>query len=364
MATRMPCLDGGRFRTCSPFILTQTLPLQRARGLIYLYSTLTDRRAARTLRKLEKKLGELPNTWTSKTGGGGRHLFFKWPKGLALTRDTAGKLIGPKVDVLGEGSYAVLPPSRHRSGAAYAWIGDGVDGELAELPFEWRRHLRRQLKKRTASVSTEGTAADNIAVGARNSTLFALASSWRAKGDDEAALLKKLVEVNAIRCKPPLPADELQRIASSASKHAIESDKTDLPTLVAEATLDQDFAQGWHLQAHEGRFYFYDGTHWRPLTDDQLKKAALSALATISTGKKVKTAACPERNRRPYSGQAGVRRRSLLRHHHAATDHQRAQWRAAFSTGRQRRTEAALAGLRAAPDDARRLRSQRRLSSV
>jgi putative DNA primase/helicase len=93
----------------------------------------------KTLAKCEKELGELPETWVSRTGGRGRHYYFEWPANLVFTRDTAGKVFGPNVDVLGDGSYAVLPPSRHSSGAAYAWIGDGVEGDLAALPLRWRK---------------------------------------------------------------------------------------------------------------------------------------------------------------------------------------------------------------------------------
>ena len=175
---------------------------------------------------------------------------------------------------------------RHTNGSAME-----VEGDLAALPSRWRKHLRRQLRKGTTSVSAEGAAADTIAVGARNSTLFAMASSWRAKGDDEAALLKKLVEVNAVRCKPRSRAEELQRIASSASKHTVESDKTDLPTLVAQATLDQHFAQGRHLLAHEEHFTGFVGTSLAPFERRPAEESGTFVTGDDPHRKKVKTAA-------------------------------------------------------------------------
>lgn len=244
-----------------------------------------------TLAKLETKLGKLPDTWVSRTGGGGRHMFFQWPPSLELVRDTGGKLLGDKVDLLGDGSYAVLPPSVHHSGVPYQWCGRGIGQELARLPRSWRKHIRR---KQRAPVSADAKVAspkgEVIHEGARNDTLFTLAASCRATGADEAAILSRLVEENAKRCRPPLEFAELERIASSAAKYPQEIEKADIPTLVADACLERHFSNGAHLIAQDGRFYFFCGTHWRILTNDQLKKAALSTLATISVGKKVRTA--------------------------------------------------------------------------
>ena len=54
----------------------------------------------------------------SRTGGGGTHVFFRYPAGEEV-RNSAGWL-GPGLDVRGEGGYVVVPPSRTRS--AYEWI--------------------------------------------------------------------------------------------------------------------------------------------------------------------------------------------------------------------------------------------------
>ena len=74
-----------------------------------------------TLRALEREHGALPLTLTSKTGGGGRHFFFKFdPSAPVRNRQSkALKLAG--IDVRGEGGYAIAPPSTHASGAAYVW---------------------------------------------------------------------------------------------------------------------------------------------------------------------------------------------------------------------------------------------------
>jgi len=71
-------------------------------------------------------------TWTSRSGGGGLHRFFKLPRGGLTSR--AGVL--PGIDVQAEGKLAVLPPSRHRSGKVYEWLPGRApwDCRLADMP--------------------------------------------------------------------------------------------------------------------------------------------------------------------------------------------------------------------------------------
>ncbi|MDP8948686.1 MAG: bifunctional DNA primase/polymerase [Actinomycetota bacterium] len=71
-----------------------------------------------SLAALERINGPLPETAKARTGGGGVHVFFRYPAGEAV-RNSAGRL-GPGLDVRGEGGYVVVPPSRTRS--AYEWL--------------------------------------------------------------------------------------------------------------------------------------------------------------------------------------------------------------------------------------------------
>lgn len=65
----------------------------------------------------EHNNGLEPETCQQVTGGGGRQLFFRGPSDWhAPTNKTP---IG--VDIRGQGGFAVLPPSLHVSGTAYAW---------------------------------------------------------------------------------------------------------------------------------------------------------------------------------------------------------------------------------------------------
>jgi hypothetical protein len=86
----------------------------------------------KSLAKWEKQYGKLPETVESRTGGGGRHLYFQHPGGEIHNR--AGIVDG--IDFRGDGGCIVTPPSIHSSGKAYTWRnGHGPgDMELAEMP--------------------------------------------------------------------------------------------------------------------------------------------------------------------------------------------------------------------------------------
>jgi hypothetical protein len=71
-----------------------------------------------SLAVLEREGGPRPETARARTGGGGVHVFFRYPAGETV-RNSAGTL-GSGLDVRGEGGYVVVPPSRTQS--AYGWI--------------------------------------------------------------------------------------------------------------------------------------------------------------------------------------------------------------------------------------------------
>ena len=98
---------------------------------------------AKSLKRLKKELGPLPDTITAITGGGGRHLIFKHPS-FPVRKDTTGKLLGPGVDILSDGCIMVAPPSRHASGKRYRWAEgkSPKDIEPATLPETWLDRLR------------------------------------------------------------------------------------------------------------------------------------------------------------------------------------------------------------------------------
>jgi hypothetical protein len=69
---------------------------------------------------LQDEHGPLPGTLESRTGGGGRHLFFKHDG--TPVKNSTGKL-GKGLDVRGDGGYVIVPPSVHETGSPYVWGG-------------------------------------------------------------------------------------------------------------------------------------------------------------------------------------------------------------------------------------------------
>ena len=248
---------------------------------------------AETLARLEEKLGPLPDTWRSHTSRGGKHLFFQWPSVLRLTRDTGGKLLGAGIDVLGNSSYAILPPSVHPTGHVYRWHDEeALRYRPARLPSQWTRALEEGIstKSQTPNVVSQLMQQGPIKEGCRNNSLFRMAAAWRAGGADEGELLAKLSKVNSDRCLPPLAREELSKIARSAASYASPSAKLDLAGLLAEAVLADEFANGTHLIHRAGQFYRFAGTRWEPMSDDQLRKVVLRQLRGLNNRAHLKTA--------------------------------------------------------------------------
>ncbi|MDP9472137.1 MAG: bifunctional DNA primase/polymerase, partial [Chloroflexota bacterium] len=89
----------------------------------------------RTLGELEARLGPLPPTVMAHTGGGGSHFFFTYPGRHVKTKSK----IGHKLDLRGDGGYALVQPSRHASGNTYRWEEGHSphDHRPATLPPAW-----------------------------------------------------------------------------------------------------------------------------------------------------------------------------------------------------------------------------------
>lgn len=160
-----------------------------------------------TLAELEKKHGPLPVTPTAKTGGGGRHFWFK-----GSTKSKANKATG--LDVRSEGGYVVVPPSLHQSGSRYEWIID-LRTPMVEAP-PWLVETLLATKEKGVAASpaafpltlTWGDAANDLAShqgadeGERNATLCRLVGVHIDRGDSKPSVLAMATAWNK-RCRPP-----------------------------------------------------------------------------------------------------------------------------------------------------------------
>lgn len=159
------------------------------------------------LSELEREYEALPETPDVATGGGGRHVYFQAP--AQPLRGSAGR-IGPGLDVRAEGGYVVAPPSIHPSGRRYVWDAHVEDTPMAPLP-PWLLALAQSRPRRRP-------ARREVEEGERNARLTSLAGAMVLAGLESRGVRVALHEHNRGACRPPLPADEVDRIADSSAK--------------------------------------------------------------------------------------------------------------------------------------------------
>ena len=88
-----------------------------------------------SLQRLTADHAPVPSTRTSHSGGGGAHLWYRYPQGVEIP-SKANVIAGyPGIDIRADKGYILLPPSNHKSGNFYAWL-TAPDAEIADLP-QW-----------------------------------------------------------------------------------------------------------------------------------------------------------------------------------------------------------------------------------
>lgn len=118
----------------------------------------------------------------------------------------------------GSGCQDVLPPTLHPDTAKpYEWAGSGEYQNLPVLPDSllnlW--HGLLSVKDRVEGLVAPQRA--TIAEGGRNDSLYKLGGDMARLGLSAEAIEASLMLENTKRCLPPLPNDEVRRIAISAS---------------------------------------------------------------------------------------------------------------------------------------------------
>jgi hypothetical protein len=176
-----------------------------------------DKQGAGTLDALVAEHGELPPTYTVRSGGGGLHHYFRYPRDPGEDISISAGKLGPGLDVRAKGGYIVAAGSRTEG--PYELL---EDAPLAEPP-EWLIALLRR-PQRPASGDPGGrrlTVVDDggpIFEGARNNTLTAIAGRLHDGSRNPEDLSDELRVINGDRCQPPLPASEVEGIARSIAR--------------------------------------------------------------------------------------------------------------------------------------------------
>ena len=270
-----------------------------------------------TVKSLLPSLGRFPIGPKSLTGDGW-HRYFRAPE-KPVRRDTTGRVFGPGVDVIGEDSYVVVPPSIHISGKIYKWVKgrsllDGV--KPPQLPGGWRKRLLTTTGKTKAAVvrgngvqqkftqvhppaqesttvtpltSEVGvTGQSKISEGQRNTTLTRVGGYLITTGLTDQAVLQCLLRVNQTRCVPPLDESEVKIIADSVTKYRPAHIQTthESPEYVGLAmAMAENFAGGNHLRyIPKHGFHVYDGKKWAVEEVYAIEQMVLATLEKLPVG--------------------------------------------------------------------------------
>jgi hypothetical protein len=236
----------------------------------------------KSLMALEAKHGSLPETLESRTGGGGRHLFFALGNGQDI-RNSAGKL-GSGLDVRGDGGYIVAPPSVHPE---------------TKQPYVWTNKIKPVLAPAwlvqalsAPSLVSESVSVVPIPAGQRNDALTRIAGAMRRKACGAEAIEAALLAENARRCNPPLPEPEVRAIAQSVSRYAPAPSATETRSLQAlsesEETQRTEFSPGFPKAAWRGVFADYRAAmQGATEASDVFHFAALWARCAVALGRNV-----------------------------------------------------------------------------
>jgi hypothetical protein len=191
-----------------------------------------DKGGEESLTHLEDSHDTLPETRTHSTGSGGMHYLFEYPEGSGIRNSTSKLAEG--LDVRGEGGYIIVPPSRTTQ--PY----EVLDALPLAAPPEWLTETLTEPKRASeagkvrsiATATSVGACGPPIPQGSRDDTLARIAGRLHdgTRGLDDLAA--QLLEINARRCEPPLPDQQVLKVARSI--HSLEPCSVGRPNEVDE----------------------------------------------------------------------------------------------------------------------------------
>lgn len=177
-----------------------------------------------SLQDLEAENGRLPDTVESLTGGGGRHILFRYP--TFPVRNSTNH-IAPGLDIRGDGGYIVAPRSLHVSGRRYEWEAMSRPDEVALAPApEWLLNALFQViedngQARAVSVDEWRGLGRGVAEGGRNNAIARVTGHLLRRYVNPSLTLQLVLAWNEAYCSPPLAASEVVRTVNSIARNEL-----------------------------------------------------------------------------------------------------------------------------------------------
>lgn len=219
-----------------------------------------------TLRALIAGYGELPDTPTVQTGGGGQHFWFS-------ANGATPQSPGQGIDVKSYGGFVVVPPSLHASGKRYLW-GKGrtlAEMQMAELP-DWVIQEGRKTaksKQHRGYQSLRAVMTHGVPKGERNDQIWHWAKTLLQEGVPRGAV-KRIAKQAARKANPPMSEHEAIRIVASA--HRYVSNKTSVEAVLRDADANDEgnsrrfltlFGDDVLYVSSIRSWYYWTGLYWQ-----------------------------------------------------------------------------------------------------
>ena len=173
-----------------------------------------------TLSEWEDESGELPATATAITGRGGMHYLYRAEKPYHPSVN-----VDLGVDVRGEGSYIVAPPSVHPNGRAYEWNRGDAPWERDVATVDANVDAFIDYVQRNGGVGQDDVTQgerfqlpQRIKLGDRNDTLYRYGCSLRSRGYADDAIDAMIHVANERNCVSPMGESELKGIIKQVCK--------------------------------------------------------------------------------------------------------------------------------------------------
>ena len=211
----------------------------------------------------EGQFGKFPPTPSVQTGGGGKHKYLAYPKGVIIRNKVS---VVPGTDIRSDNGYVVAPPSTHASGQFYLWetpadtpiapaptwllnmlTDPQPPGQISTNPAVGGKFLRVQ------PPSLDFLTDPGAPEGQRHARLCQLIGIHLARGESIVVIQAHALDWGS-RCEPPMDEDEVRKtVKSLADKHANHSTVTShvdaieaipLPQVIPWPVLGEDALHG------------------------------------------------------------------------------------------------------------------------